>query len=336
MTRRGRRLSPIGIALREAAVDGGRHAYVPYSHFHVGAAGLTDDGRIITGCNVENASYGLTLCAECARRVRPARERRRTARRRRAVGNGVPVMPCGRCRQLLWEHGGPDCLLDGDGTPQPMRDVLPGAFDASRLLPADGRGPHHPGQAGRSAAHRRGDPLVPVLLHGRRGGRGAGVGPPDGHLLPGAGRPRARHLDRGDDRQRRSAGPPRRQPPDRGQALDGWRGRQDQPPAVPARRRLRCGRATAVRPGAGPHRRDPRQDGVDRRVAGAPVAPGDRGSARARRRSDLRGGGRPRAGRPSPVRPARRDRHGRVHPPDRQLDHVEEARRGHVRARCST
>jgi cytidine deaminase len=49
------------------------------------------------------------------------------------VGNGEPVMPCGRCRQLLWEHGGPDCLLDGDGTPRPMRDVLPGAFDASQL-----------------------------------------------------------------------------------------------------------------------------------------------------------------------------------------------------------
>ena len=100
-----------------------------------GAAGLTDDGRIITGCNVENASYGLTLCAECAlvsilhvtgggRLVAVV-----------TVGNGQPVMPCGRCRQLLWEHGGPDCLLDGDGTPQPMRDVLPGAFDASRMLP---------------------------------------------------------------------------------------------------------------------------------------------------------------------------------------------------------
>ena len=122
-------------ALRDAALEVAEHAYVPYSEFHVGAAGLTDDGRIVTGCNVENASYGLTLCAECAlvsilhvtgggRLVAVV-----------TVGNGQPVMPCGRCRQLLWEHGGPDCLLDGDGSPQPMRDVLPGAFDASRMLP---------------------------------------------------------------------------------------------------------------------------------------------------------------------------------------------------------
>ena len=124
-------------ALREAALDVGRRAYVPYSHFHVGAAALTDDGRVIAGCNVENASYGLTLCAECAvvsalhvdgggRLVAVV-----------SVGNGEPVMPCGRCRQLLWEHGGPDGLVDGDGTPRPLRELLPGAFDASQITTED-------------------------------------------------------------------------------------------------------------------------------------------------------------------------------------------------------
>ena len=122
-------------ALRAAAQQMLDAAYAPYSGVRVGAAALVDDGRVVTGCNVENASYGLTLCAECAlvsilhvtgggRLVAVV-----------TVGNGQPVMPCGRCRQLLWEHGGPDCLLDGDGTPRPMRDVLPGAFDASRMLP---------------------------------------------------------------------------------------------------------------------------------------------------------------------------------------------------------
>ena len=115
-------------ALRAAALAVADRAYVPYSHFHVGAAALVDDGRIITGCNVENASYGLGLCAECAlvsilhvtgggRLVAVV-----------TVGNGRPVMPCGRCRQLLYEHGGNDLLIDGDGTVRPMSAVLPGAF----------------------------------------------------------------------------------------------------------------------------------------------------------------------------------------------------------------
>jgi cytidine deaminase len=121
-------------ALRAAAVDASHRAYAPYSRFHVGAAGLTDDGRVVTGCNVENASYGLTLCAECGL----VSELVRTGGGRlvavvTVAGDGQPVMPCGRCRQLLWEHGGPDCLLDGDGTIRPMREVLPGAFDDSRL-----------------------------------------------------------------------------------------------------------------------------------------------------------------------------------------------------------
>jgi len=123
-------------ALRVAARAAQDRAYAPYSKFHVGAAALVDDGRIVTGCNVENASYGLTLCAECAlvgqlflggggRLVAVL-----------TVGNGRPVMPCGRCRQLLWEHGGADCLVDGTGSPMPMSAVLPVAFpdDGSTFL----------------------------------------------------------------------------------------------------------------------------------------------------------------------------------------------------------
>lgn len=120
-------------ALRAAALAAAERAYVPYSRVPVGAAALVDDGRVVTGCNVENASFGLTLCAECGlvSALHASGGGRLVAVV--TVGNGEPVMPCGRCRQLLWEHGGPDCLLDGDGTARPMSDVLPGAFDASQL-----------------------------------------------------------------------------------------------------------------------------------------------------------------------------------------------------------
>jgi cytidine deaminase len=122
-------------ALRVAALAAAEHAYAPYSGFRVGAAALTEDGRLLTGCNVENASYGVTLCAECSlvSALHTTGGGRLVAVL--TVGNGEPVMPCGRCRQLLWEHGGPDCLVDGDGTPKPMLELLPGAFDASRLPP---------------------------------------------------------------------------------------------------------------------------------------------------------------------------------------------------------
>ena len=121
-------------ALRAAAVEVAARAYAPYSDFHVGAAGLVDDGRVIAACNVENSSYGLTLCAECglvsALHAGGGGRLLAVATRTR---HGDPVMPCGRCRQLLWEAGGAELMVDGDGTVRPMREVLPGAFDAERL-----------------------------------------------------------------------------------------------------------------------------------------------------------------------------------------------------------
>ena len=121
-------------ALRAAANEAATHAYAPYSHFHVGAAGMVDDGRIVRGTNVENASYGLALCAECGMvSALVASGGGRLVAVVTVAGDGQPVMPCGRCRQLIWEHGGPDCLVDGDGTPRPMRGVLPGAFDESAM-----------------------------------------------------------------------------------------------------------------------------------------------------------------------------------------------------------
>jgi cytidine deaminase len=123
--------------LRAAALDACAHAYAPYSRFHVGAAGLVDDGRVVMGCNVENASYGLGLCAECGMISDLARSGggRLIAVATRAIYEGEPrpVMPCGRCRQLLWEHGGPACLVDGDGTARAMSELLPGAFGAGDL-----------------------------------------------------------------------------------------------------------------------------------------------------------------------------------------------------------
>src|SRR2546421_8492581 len=111
-----------------------RRAYAPYSNFPVGAAGLVDTGRIVSGCNVENASYGLTLCAECGVvSALAATGGGRLVALSCVDGDGQPLMPCGRCRQLLWEHGGPDCLVDFVPAPLPMRELLPHAFDAAEL-----------------------------------------------------------------------------------------------------------------------------------------------------------------------------------------------------------
>ncbi|MGH3097158.1 MAG: cytidine deaminase [Streptosporangiales bacterium] len=121
-------------ALRRLATDAAGRAYVPYSRFPVGAAGLVDDGRTVSGCNVENASYGLTLCAECGLvSALHASGGGRLVAVACVDGSGAPLMPCGRCRQLLWEHGGAELLLETARGVRPMREVLPDAFDAGDL-----------------------------------------------------------------------------------------------------------------------------------------------------------------------------------------------------------
>jgi cytidine deaminase len=116
-------------ALRAAATEAAVRAYAPYSGLRVGAAGQDNDGVLVTGCNVENASYGLTLCAECglvsAQHVAGAGPLVAVSV---VAGDGGPLMPCGRCRQLLLEAGGADLLLDTDSGPRRLGDLLPGAF----------------------------------------------------------------------------------------------------------------------------------------------------------------------------------------------------------------
>ncbi len=121
-------------ALRAAATAAMAHAYAPYSHFPVGAAALVDDGRVVTGCNVENASYGVTLCAECGLVSSLAS----TGGGRLVAftcvdGHGEVLAPCGRCRQLLFEHGGHGLLVETAAGVRTMDDVLPGAFGPDDL-----------------------------------------------------------------------------------------------------------------------------------------------------------------------------------------------------------
>ncbi len=122
------------IALRAAATAAAAHAYAPYSRLHVGAAGQAPDGRVVTGCNVENASYGLTLCAECGLvSALHAAGARRLVAVSVVAADGAPLVPCGRCRQLLLEAGGPELLLDSDGGPRELGALLPGAFTEADL-----------------------------------------------------------------------------------------------------------------------------------------------------------------------------------------------------------
>lgn len=114
--------------LRNTALAVAKNAYAPYSKFHVGAAALVDDGRIITGCNVENASYGMTLCAECGLVSELIKSGGGRLVAVCTVGNDQPVTPCGRCRQLLWEHGGANMLLEVNGEPRKLSEMLPAAF----------------------------------------------------------------------------------------------------------------------------------------------------------------------------------------------------------------
>lgn len=110
------------------------HAYAPYSNYPVGAAALVDDGRIVTGCNVENAAYGVTLCAECGLVSElVAGGGGRLVAFTCTNGAGQRIMPCGRCRQILSEHGGGDLLVDTPEGVLTMSEVLPQAFGPGDL-----------------------------------------------------------------------------------------------------------------------------------------------------------------------------------------------------------
>jgi cytidine deaminase len=120
--------------LQQAATEIAAHAYAPYSRFHVGAAALVDDGRLLVGCNVENAAYGVVLCAECG--VVSQLHATGGGRLTHFVcvnGDGEVIMPCGRCRQLLFEHGGRELLLLTVSGVRRMDEVLPDAFGPDDL-----------------------------------------------------------------------------------------------------------------------------------------------------------------------------------------------------------
>jgi len=121
-------------ALRAAATSAAGNAYAPYSRLRVGAAGQAANGTVVTGCNVENASFGLTLCAECG-----LVSALHAAGAGRLVGvsvvaaDGAPLVPCGRCRQLLLEAGGAELLVDSDNGPRRLGTLLPDAFTGTDL-----------------------------------------------------------------------------------------------------------------------------------------------------------------------------------------------------------
>jgi cytidine deaminase len=129
------------VSLRALADEARTHAYVPYSKFPVGAAAIVDDGRIITGANVENASYGLTLCAECAL----VSSLHMTGGGRLVAftcvdGHGNVLMPCGRCRQLLYEHSASGMLLETVSGVRTIDQVLPDAFGPRQLAEFESSG----------------------------------------------------------------------------------------------------------------------------------------------------------------------------------------------------
>ena len=120
--------------LRDNAIHAAQRAYAPYSRLRVGAAALVDDSRVVTGCNVENVSYGLGLCAECA--VVCALHSTGGGRLVALActdAAGSLLMPCGRCRQVLFEHGGPDLLIDHPAGPRRLGELLPDAFGPGDL-----------------------------------------------------------------------------------------------------------------------------------------------------------------------------------------------------------
>lgn len=124
--------------LTAAAVQVSARAYAPYSRFRVGAAARVDDGRVVVGCNVENAGYGVALCAECG--VVSSLHATGGGRLTHLVcvnGAAAVILPCGRCRQLLWENGGPELQVLTRRGPRPMAELLPDGFGPEDLEPAD-------------------------------------------------------------------------------------------------------------------------------------------------------------------------------------------------------
>jgi len=122
-------------ALRQAAVRARELAYAPYSGFPVGAAGLVEDGRLVLGCNVENASYGLSLCAECGLVSALASSGGGRLLAVHVVDrSGAALMPCGRCRQLLSEHAVPGMLVASRSGPMSIEELLPEAFGPGALV----------------------------------------------------------------------------------------------------------------------------------------------------------------------------------------------------------
>lgn len=121
-------------ALRAVAVEAMKKSYSPYSNFAVGAAAITTDGRVVSGCNIENASYGLTLCAECSL----VSDLLMTGGGKLIAftcvdANSNVLMPCGRCRQLLVEHAAPGMILETISGLKSMAEVLPDAFTREEL-----------------------------------------------------------------------------------------------------------------------------------------------------------------------------------------------------------
>ena len=126
-------------ALTAEAVRMAGLAYAGYSHFPVGVAGLVDDGRMVSGCNVENASIGMTLCAECGMVSQlVATGGGRLVAVSCVDRDGVTLLPCGRCRQLLWEHGGADCVIRTPEGDLPLAALLPQAFGPERMAQVTG------------------------------------------------------------------------------------------------------------------------------------------------------------------------------------------------------
>lgn len=120
--------------LRAVAIELSRRAYAPYSGYPVGAAALVDDGRVVRGCNVENAAYGVVLCAECGLvSDLVAGGGGRLVAFTCVNGDGNVITPCGRCRQLLFEHGGAGLLMETPAGILPLAEMLPQAFGPDDL-----------------------------------------------------------------------------------------------------------------------------------------------------------------------------------------------------------